>query len=401
MGGSFRRSVSAVVVVGLLLALSGCGRTPATTKGSSNDTIQVGAVLSLSGSYAGLGQPEKNVIDLEVARINAEGGINGKKLEVVTEDDATDASKAQTAASKLIDKGVVAILGATGTGQTMALRPDAERAGVPVVSMAGGSIITEQFSPLVFQTPWPNRLVVPFTLKYLQSTGAKRLALISVTDGYGKDGREVVLKNLKAYGVELVADEKFNPGDTDMTSQLTKIKAAKPDAVWLWSAGKEAATVMKNAASVNPALGGGLSGSAFNMVGAPGNARVEFIQGADGSADLFRFAAGKILLPEAYGKDSEAYKVATDFIARYRAKYGKNPDIFAGHAYDALHIVVEAAKRVDGEVTPEKMRAEIEKTDNFVGIGGTFTYSASDHNGLTENDLVMYRIRNGKWELAK
>lgn len=387
-----KRNVSLFLVVALALSAAvfaaGCSK-KGSASGSEKEPIKIGAVVSLTGTYSGLGTPEKNVIDMEVERVNAAGGINGRKVEVVFEDDATDPGKAQAAAAKLIEQeGVVAIIGATGTGQTMALRPDAERAGVPIVSMAGGSVITDQFSSLVFQTPWANRTVVPFTLKYMQSQGAKKVAFISDSGGYGKDGLEVSKKNLAAYGFTTVADEKFNPGDSDMTTQLTKIKAAKPDFVWLWAAGKEAATVAQNWKQL---------GAPAPLVGAPGNGRVEFIQGAGDAAEGFTFAAGKILAPDTYGTDSEAYKVATDFVTRYKKLYGKDPDIFAGHAYDAFNIVVEAAKRVQGDVTPQALRDQIEQTSGLTGIGGTFNYSAKDHNGLTENDLVMYGIKSGKW----
>ena len=115
----------------------------------------------------------------------------------------------------------------------------------------------------------------------------------------------------------------------------------------------------------------------------------------------FTFAAGKILVPDAYGEGTEDYKVATDFVDATRQAYGEAPDTFAGHAYDALYLVVEAAKRVDGDVTPEALRDEIEKTTGFVGIGGTFTFSPTDHNGLTQDDLAMYEIADGDWTLAQ
>jgi ABC-type branched-subunit amino acid transport system substrate-binding protein len=112
-----------------------------------------------------------------------------------------------------------------------------------------------------------------------------------------------------------------------MTAQLTKIKGTGADAVLLWNAGREAATVAKNMAVLD--LG-------IPLIGSHGNARIEFIEGAGDAAEDFVFAAGKVLVPEAYGEDSEEYAVATDFIDRYTERFGKAPDTFAGHAYDAL-----------------------------------------------------------------
>ena len=387
--------VAAIMVSGCSASGSSGGATE-----KKAEPIRIGAVLSLTGTYAGLGVPEKRAIDLEVAKINDEGGVNGRPIEVIIEDDATDPATAQSVTVKLIDQeGVVAVLGATGTGGTMGMRADIERAQIPQVSMAGGSVITDQLSPWVFQTPWPNRIVVPFVLNYLKSKGVTKLAMISDSGGYGKDGKAVTEKDFAAAGMTLVANEVFNLGDKDMTAQLTKIKGAGADALLVWAAGSEGSTILKNAKDLDltASLTSGL------IVGTPGAARKELIESSGDAANGFEFAAGRILLPESYGTATQAYKVATDFIDRYKAEYGTEPDIFAGHAYDALHITVEALKRLpaDADIDPVALRDEIEATNGFVGIGGTFTYTPEDHNGLTEKDLVMYRIENGAWTLAE
>ncbi|HAL30719.1 MAG TPA: ABC transporter substrate-binding protein [Coriobacteriia bacterium] len=362
--------------------------------GGAGEPYRIGAVLSLTGTYAGLGIPEQRAIDLEVERINAAGGVNGRELVVVYEDDATDAAKAQAAAVRLIDEeDVLAIIGASGTGQTMAMRSDAERAGVPIVSMAGGSVITADFSEWVFQTPWPNRIVIPFVLEEMAAAGHTTIGLISDTGGYGVDGRDIVLATAADAGVTIVADETFNAGDTDMTSQLTKIRAAEPDAVLIWAAGKEAAIIARNARQLNMEQ---------PLYGGSGIARQEFIDGAGEAAEGVRLGTGKILVPEAFGEGTEAYAVATDFIERYEVAYGTPPDIFAGHAYDAIGLIADALGRIgSGDVTSEQVRDALEETSGWVGIDGTFTYSATDHNGLTQDEMVMYVIEDGTWRLDR
>lgn len=386
--------VAIILVTFLALVAVGCGGDEGDAGGtSSEEPIKIGAILSLTGTYAGLGEPEKNALDMEVARINDAGGINGRPVELVIEDDATDEAQAVAAASRLIEQeDVVAILGATGTGQTMAVRGDVQRAGIPQVSMAGGTVITNPVDPLVFATPWSNTIVVPFTLDYLKSQGITKIGLLSDSGGFGQDGQAVLKEAAPAAGVEIVADESFNPGDTDMTAQLTKIKNSDAQAVVMWTAGKEAAIIAKNAVDL---------GIELPVYGSHGIARREFIDGAGEAADGVRFAAGKILIPAAYGEGTEAYTVATDFIDRYTQEYGEAPNTFAGHAYDALYLVTEAAGRIDGEITPEALRDEIEKTSGFVGIGGTFTFSPDDHNGMTQDDLSMYEISDGDWTLAQ
>ncbi|MGB4592664.1 MAG: ABC transporter substrate-binding protein [Coriobacteriia bacterium] len=391
MKRTFRTVVTLAVAIALVGALAGCAKSDDDATGGTAEPYRIGAILSLTGTYAGLGIPEEQAIKLEVERVNEGGGINGHPIEVIYEDDATDPAKGVAAATRLIEQeGVIAIIGATGTGQTMGLRSEIQRAGIPQVSMAGGSVVTDDLDPLVFQTPWPNRIVVPFTLSALKDRGYTKIAVISDTGGYGVDGRDVIVSNVAAAGITIVADETFNPGDTDMTAQLTKIKGASPDAVLMWNAGKEAAIVAKNMKQL---------GMEQPLYGSPGNGRKEFIDGAGDAGEGFRFAAGKVLVPEAYEKDSTAYQVATDFISRYTDKWGTAPDIFAGHAYDAFLVVTDGLSRVDGEVTPAALRDAIERTSGLVGVGGTFNYSAKDHNGLTTDELVIYRVEGGTWVL--
>lgn len=359
----------------------------------SGEPIKIGAILSLTGPYAGLGQPEQNTIEMLQEQVNSNGGVAGRPIDVIIEDDATEAEQTAAAASSLIDREeVVAVIGATGTGQTMAIRDQVVSAEIPNVSLAGGTVITGDFNEWVFQTPWSNTIVVPFTLEYIQDQGISKIAVIADSGGFAQDGVSVMQEFLPDYDLEVVAEETFDPGDTDMTAQLTSIKGSDAEAVVMWSAGSGAGTVAQNMQALEMEM---------PLFGSHGNARREFIDGAGEAAEGFKFAAGKVLIPEAYGEGSEGYEVATQFISDYEAEYGERPDTFAGHAYDGLMITVEAMRRLDGEFTPPELRDEIEATSGFPGIGGTFTYGPDDHNGMTTEDLVMYEVQDGDWVLAE
>jgi branched-chain amino acid transport system substrate-binding protein len=389
-----RKAAAATVAVALAIAMwtAGCTQPTTSTSGGTPaaEPIKIGAVLSLTGTYAGLGTPEKNTLEMEVAKVNAAGGINGRQVQLIIEDDKTDPNAAVAATTKLIDKDkVVAIIGATGTGQTMAMRQEIDRAKIPEVSVAGGTAVTQpKLDPLVFQTPWSNTLVVPFTLKRLQADKITKLGLIADSGGFGKDGVAVIKAEAPKYGMTIASEQAFNVGDTDMTSQLTKIKSSGAQAVVMWTAGKEASIIAQNMKQL---------GMTVPLVGSHGNARQEFITGAGEAAEGFTFAAGKILVPDAYGQGTPAFNVATQFKDEYTKKYGTPPDTFAGHAYDAFYIIVNAAKGITGELTPTALRDAIEKTSGFVGIGGTFNYSPTDHNGMTEGDLVTYEVKSGEF----
>jgi branched-chain amino acid transport system substrate-binding protein len=387
--------LAAALATALAITLAGCSggsSDKSAAEKASAEPIKIGAIVSLTGTYAGLGEPEKKTIEMEVKRINEAGGINGRPVEVIIEDDGTDETKAVAAASKLIEQDkVVAIIGATGTGQSMAVRSEIDRAGIPQLSMAGGSAITAKLDPLVFQTPWSNTLVVPFTLDYMKRQGITKIGVISDTGGFGKDGAAVLAADAPAAGITVVSNQTFNVGDADMTAQLTNIKKSGAQAVVMWTSGKEASTIVKNAKQL---------GLTIPIYGSHGNARIEFVEGSGDAAEGFRFAAGKILLPESYGKDTPEYKTATEFVDRYTKANNAAPSTFAGHAYDALYLIVEAAKQIDGEITPTALRDQIEKTKAFSGIGGSFTFTPTNHNGMTKDDLNMYEVKNGAWTLA-
>lgn len=216
-------------------------------KEASGTPYKIGAVLSLTGDYSSLGGPEKNVIEMEVEKLNKEGGIKGHPVEVKVEDDGTDATKAVTATTKLIDQEkVIAIIGTSGSGQSMAMRGEIEKAQIPDVSLAGGNAISEPVNKWVFQIPWPNGVVVPRTLDYLKKKGIKKIGLLYDSGGFGADGKKVLDAEAGKADIEIVASESYGKDDTDMSAQLTKIKGAGAKAVVVWGAGKAPAIIAKN-----------------------------------------------------------------------------------------------------------------------------------------------------------
>ena len=259
---------------------------------------------------------------------------------------------------------MIAILGATGTGQSMAIRNEIDRAGIPQLSMAGGTAITAKLDPQVFQTPWSNTIVVPFVLDAIAADGHTKVGVISDSGGYGKDGRAVILEAAPKAGVTVVSDQTFNPGDTDFSAQLTKIKNSGADSVLLWTAGKEGAAIAKAAKDL---------GITAPLYGGSGQAKLEFAQGAGAAAEGFVFGTGKSLLPSNWGTGTPEFEVVNGFAERYEKEYGQAPDIFAGHAFDALAILQDALERTEGDTDPAALTAAVQETKDLDGYGGRFT----------------------------
>ena len=392
MRGRILRFAIAVLIAALVVALSaiitGCGG-DATNSSGSGESIRVGAIVSLTGTYAALGEAEKNALILEQDRINDAGGIDGRPLEIIIEDDGTDEAKAVAAAQKLINADeVIAIIGGSGTGSTMAIRQAVEEAGIPQISMAGGSVVTETFSPNVYQTPWHNRLILGVLFAHLKAEGLDHIALVTDAGSYGKDGRAMAVELAPGHDIDIEVDVTFNPGDTDMTGQVAQVlRNSEVEAVVGWNAGKEAPLFIKAAK---------LAGVQVPMFGGSGQARSEFIEGAGTDAEGYTIVTGRSFVL-AWEQGSEGLTVNEDFANRYAERWGATPDIFAGHAFDAVALLADGLGRAGQDADGEALIAALDETSGVVGYAGTFDFSPTDHNGLSEDDVTLITVRGGEF----
>jgi branched-chain amino acid transport system substrate-binding protein len=187
--------------------------------------IKIGATLSETGPASFLGDPEAKTLKLLVEEINAAGGVNGEKIELTIYDDGGDPNKARTFATRLVeDDEVVAVLGGTTTGTSMAIVPVIEDAEVPFVSFAGAIEIIDPVRPYTFKTPHTDRMACGKIFADMKARGFTKIGMISGTDGFGASMRKQCLSIVGEYGIEVLADETYGPQDADMTPQLTNIK---------------------------------------------------------------------------------------------------------------------------------------------------------------------------------
>jgi branched-chain amino acid transport system substrate-binding protein len=381
MRNSIKTAVAALAFTGL-----------AATGAFAADPIKIGSVLSATGPAAFLGDPEVKTLQLYVERLNAAGGLLGRKLELVTYDDGSDAAKANGFAKRLIeDDKVDVILGGTTTGATMGMVPLVEKAEIPFISLAGAVVIVEPVKKWVFKTPHTDRMAAEKIFADMKKRGLTKLALLSETSGFGQSGRKETLASAQKAGIEIVADETYGPKDTDVTAQLTKIKGvAGVQAILVFGLGQGPAIVTKNIAQ----LGIGLPHYESHGV-----ASEEYIKLSGSAAEGVRLPAAALIVADALPASDPQKPVVTGYAKAYSEKFKSEVSTFGGHAYDALMIYADAVKRA-GTTDKAKVRDAIEATKGFVGTGGVVNMSATDHMGLDLSAFRMLEIKGGKWTLV-
>jgi branched-chain amino acid transport system substrate-binding protein len=382
-----------VLLVSALYILPGCGSKDTGTK----EPIKIGVVLSASGANEPLGKPEQNAIQLYAKRINDAGGINGYPIEVIIKDDQSDSGKAQQAAVELLEQeGIVALIGSSGTGTTIAMKQEASNKGVPQVCMAAGANIMDGDYSWIFRTPPTATEAGNKVLAYIEKVlGLKRIALLYDTNAFGTDGKTVLEKEAANYGVEVVVSEGYKTDESEegMDTHLTNIQTANPEVVVVWGTNPGPAKIAKRMKD---------KGMKQPYIGSHGIANQAFIELAGDAANGVVFPAGKMLIYEEALKPGTAeYNFIKDFSDAYYAEYGEQINTFAGHGWDAMLVIVEALKKAGPTSTSAQLRDELEKTEGLIGTAGIFTYLPQDHNGLSPEDLIMVEIAGGKWGLAQ
>lgn len=360
------------------------------------DPIKIGAYVSATGPNAFLGDPELKTLKLYVDAINANGGIKGHKLELVAYDDGGDATQARSFALRLVKQDQAAVvLGGTNTGTTMAAVPVFQDEEIPFISLAGAIVITSPVKAWVFKVPATDRIAAERSLRHMKARGITKVGMLNGSDGYGQSGREQTLQAAKDVGVQIVADEVYAPTDTDMTAQLTRIRNAGAQAILNFGVGASPSIIARNVKQL------GLTQALYLS---PAVASRAFLENTGAAAEGVHIPVSAVLLAGKLPPNHPQAKVAEDFKATYEAKLNEPASYGAGIAYDALKIATGAIERVldAGKApTPENIRAEIEKTSQYVGLNGVVNMTPKDHMGLDESAFIIAVVKDGDWQLAQ
>ena len=354
------------------------------------EAIKVGAILSVTGPASFLGAPEAKTLEMLVEEQNKMGGVKGHKIELIVKDSGASPEKAFSFAKQLIEeKKVLAILGPSTSGETMQIKGLAEEAKTILLSCAAAEVIVNPVAKWVFKTPQKDSDAIQAIFNQMKRMKITKIGFLSGNDGFGKAGKGQVEKLAPENGITIVASEVYDKASTDLTAEVTKLKAANVEAIVNWSIVPAQSIVIKNARQI------GFTGPIFQSHGF-GN--IKYVQAAGAAAEGVIFPAGRLLVAEVLPDSNPQKAVLVKYKNDYEKRYKEDASTFGGHAYDAFMILAKAIEKA-GSTDKEKVRDAIETMRGFVGTGGVFDFSVEDHNGLGIDAFELLTVKDGKFAL--
>ncbi len=366
---------------------------------AAGEPIVIGGLFAQSGPAAVVGTPSKLVAEMTLKQINDMGGILGRPVKLISYDTESSPDVALRQARQLVEGDkVLAIIGPTSTGEGLAVKKYTEESHVPTVMTVGGDAVIAggKFGPYdwTFKAPQRTATAVAKIYDYLKGKNISKIAVMSSKDAFGQDGLTELKDNAAKFGIEILAEETFDPKGTDFSAQAFKLQAAKPQAVVVWTIGPAGSIAAKNFAALpgdRPLL--------VQCHGQPGPTYLELAGEAAGGTVM---PGTKLMAPESLPDEDPQKIVIESFIKAYKdngiqEKFPLNTH--SGYAYDALTLLRAGLEKA-GKAEPEALRAALEKLQNVVGVSGVYTMTSQDHNGLHPDSLIMLIVDSGRFKLA-
>jgi len=297
-------------------------------------------------------------------------------------------------AKKLLEKDkVLAIIGPSTTGESMALVPIMNSAKTPLISCAAGAPITHPAKERhwIFKTPQYDTSAAEAIFTYMKEHGISKVGIITISTGFGDAGKKALHETAPKYGISIVAEEKYGPKDSDMTTQLTKIKASGAQAVINWSVGPGQVVVTKNWNALKMGI------PLYQSHGWGSKKNIEL---AGKAAEGVIAPLGRLVVWDKLSDKNPQKALLKKYTQDYEARFKTEPGTFGGHAFDAIRMLVDAMKKEGPD--KKKIRDYIEtKIKKWPCTGGIFTMSPIDHCGLDKSAFEMVVVKNGDWEILK
>jgi branched-chain amino acid transport system substrate-binding protein len=352
-------------------SLTGCNKEGGPSGGNDADVIKIGEFASLTGGSASFGQSSHKGTALAIEEINAAGGVLGKKLKLITEDDQSTAGQPATIARKLISQDkIVALLGEVASSKSLEAAPICQQNKIPMISPASTNPKVTEVGDYIFRVCFIDPFQGTVMSKFALSRGWKKVAVITdVKQDYAVGLAEFFKKHYAANGGAIVKEQNYSTGDKDFKPQLTSIQAAQPDAIFIPGYYAEVSLIARQAKlqGITVPLLGGDGWVGDSLIKVAGNA-------LDGSFLSCHFSADD--------KD----ETVQGFVKKFNAKYKETPDDMAALGYDSAMILAEAMKRA-GTTDGEKLRDAIAATKDHKGITGVISLDAQ--RNATKSAVIL------------
>jgi branched-chain amino acid transport system substrate-binding protein len=369
-------SIRALLALCLAAGLAACAK--------STDEIRIGEFGSLTGGTATFGISTHEGLMLALDEINGAGGLLGKKVTVITEDNQSKPEESVTAVLKLIKQNEVsAVIGEVASSRSLAAAPQCQANHIPMLSPASTNPKVTEVGDYIFRAcfidPFQGSTMARFAVNHLH---AKRVAILTDTKNDYSVGLTEFFKNtIKQLGAEIVAEESYSEGDIEFKAQLTAIKAANPDVVYTPGYYTECALIARQAREL---------GLEATFLGGDG-------WDSPKTVEIGGKAVEGTYITNHYSPEDQRPEVQK-FLTDYRAKYnGKTPDAMAVLGYDAMNMMADAIRRA-GSTDGAKIRDALATTYNFPGVSGRITM---DPKRNAKKDIVVLQIRNGQFHFVE
>lgn len=372
-----RRTLCWMLILGLIISLGmvGCAK-------KEENVIKIGVITPLTGEGATYGDATKKGLDLVVEEVGASGGINGKKIKLIYEDDQIKPESGVNAIQKLINVDKVpVIIGAFGSSVTLAIAPIAEKNKVVLFSASSTADAIKDAGDYIFRNVPTNsaqgKSAAEFAVNKLK---VKKVAILYMNNDYGLSLKNSFEKYFAEMGGQTSVIDSYNPGDKDFKTQLGKIKNSKSDIVFYPGHYQESGLILKQAKEI---------GIKSIFIGGDGSYSPDLIKIAGNAADGSYYT----IMAMGFGiADAEIAK----FKAEFQKKYNQEPDVYSAYAYDALKIIANAIPK--GGYTSEGIKAALYGTRDFKGVTGITSF---DKNGEVDKPFYIYVVRDGKFEIVR
>lgn len=378
------RTFTALVLAGGL-ALAGCGGAKSSGGGSTTKgPIKIGMVTPLTGPYSPLGLGDKAAAEQEVKQINAAGGVLGRQIELTVLDDKSDVTQSVTNYNKLAsDKSYSAILSSANVSASTAIGPSAISTKTPTLALGPVSAFADGNNAYAFTVPATPAVYAQKMADYFAAAGVKSLSIgYNGKDVYGKTGSEATVAALGKVGVKVLLDEPFDPGATDFTPLIQKVKDAKADGFLIWAAGPAPVIITKQ-----------LQGTGIKLYGTGANASSLYAKPAGQAAEGVVMSSSIAVA----GAEVPAGPLKTEIDSFAQPWLQANGNVYPPQfAFDGVAGIrlLKAAITKAGSSDREAIRNALENLDVLTPIG-RFTFSKTNHSGLSANAIAMVEVKNG------